>query len=170
MSFSFWGRLPAWDLIIDPTVGCHCFLLGPQLPSQLQSITALRGTNLYCVVIGGTYINYFARVTAWQQNCHVVMWNCVHGTCSAYIVNMINCLSHGSLYVCTVWLIVLDLTTLICSFYGTCFVCGLLHDAMLARYMLWFCVHPTVSPSQISVLSKQNLCAVLNGGIFSDVN
>ena len=53
----------------------------------------------YCVVIGGTCVNFFARVTPWQQNCHVVMWNCVHGTCSAYIVNMINCLSHGSLCV-----------------------------------------------------------------------
>jgi len=40
----------AGDLVINPVVGCHHFLTGLQLPSQLEHHCRLASTNLYCLV------------------------------------------------------------------------------------------------------------------------
>jgi len=54
-------------IVISATVGCRYFLPGQQLPSQLQSVTALAGSNfgnLCCLVNRDACVNVLRRETA----------------------------------------------------------------------------------------------------------
>jgi len=51
LSKTVWAAADPVDIVVNPSAGCHHFPTGPQLPSQLQSITGLgQCQTTYCTI------------------------------------------------------------------------------------------------------------------------
>jgi len=69
-----WYWCPAhMSLIINSAVGYHYFLQGRQLPFQLQRITAVESTSLYCLINIGTCVtDLFGMIEDWTCGLQIV--------------------------------------------------------------------------------------------------